>query len=425
MVEMKQELKRTDGTGSSTVVDSCQVCGFSVLQPVAFLGYLPPVNSMRPIGQAPHEEKAYPAQLLKCQHCFLTQIGLIVDPNVLFPPEYPYTSGTTKILRDNFAELYAECQRLLPFVKDDLIVDIGANDGTLLSNFQQGGFRVLGIEPTLMSNLSNERGIPSLMSFFNAASAKQALEKEGQASIITATNVFAHIEFIHEIVESILFLLKDDGVFISESHYLASLLETLQYDTIYHEHLRYYSLKSLQYLLKEHDLEIIHAKKIPTHGGSIRVYAARKGKHVVQDSVAAILKAEEAEGVHGLALKTFQDRMLQSKLDLYKLVVGIKAEGHRIYGIGAPSRASTLIHYVGLDEGVLDCVLEIKGSYKIGKYMPGTLIPVEEEGRLFEDQPEYAMLLSWHIADELIPKIKANGYKGKFIVPLPNPRIVE
>lgn len=424
MTELISRLKRTDGTGSSAVVDRCQVCDSEKLQSIAFIGYLPPVNTMRPIGQQPHEEKSYPAQLLQCKTCSLTQIGLIVDPNVLFPPEYPYTSGTTRILRENFAELHKECVSMLPFKADDLIVDIGSNDGTLLSNFKKGGFRVLGIEPTLMANLANERGIQSIMSFFNADSAAAAIEKEGKASIVTATNVFAHIEYVHEIVGSILSLLKDDGVFISESHYLGGLIETLQYDTIYHEHLRYYSLKSLRYLFDKNGLEIIHVKKIPTHGGSIRVYTARKGKHPIQSSVQNLLSEEADKGVNDSALTSFKQRMVDSKLSLFSLIRPIKAAGERIYGIGAPSRASTLIHYAGLDDGVLDCVLEIKGSYKIGKYMPGTLISVEEEGRLYEDQPEYAMLLSWHIADELIPKIKQNGYKGKFIVPLPEPHIV-
>lgn len=424
MTEVISKIKRTDGTGSSTVVDRCQVCESEDLRNVAFLGYLPPVNTMRPLGQKPHEEKAYPAQLLQCKTCALTQIGLIVDPNVLFPPEYPYTSGTTRILRENFAELHDECVRILPFKAGDLVVDIGSNDGTLLSNFKNGGFRVLGIEPTLMANLANERGIPSIMSFFNADSALKAVEKEGKASIVTATNVFAHIEYVHEIVAGILSMLQDDGVFISESHYLGGLIETLQYDTIYHEHLRYYSLKSLQYLFNANGLEIIHVKKIPTHGGSIRVYAARKGKHAVQPSVRSLLDEEAEKGVNDSALDTFCQRMTDSKLSLFSLVQPIKAAGEKIYGIGAPSRASTLIHYAGLDDGILDCVLEIKGSYKIGKYMPGTLIPVQEEGRLYEDQPEYAMLLSWHIADELIPKIKQNGFKGKFIVPLPEPHIV-
>jgi hypothetical protein len=202
-----------------------------------------------------------------------------------------------------------------------------------------------------------------------------------------------------------------------------SLIETLQYDTIYHEHLRHYSLTSLAYLLKMHGLEVIHAKGIPTHGGSIRVYAARAGKYPVRPTVAPILE-QEARELAPEKLSSFKNQVVQTKIDLFALLRDIKAKGQRVYGIGAPSRASTLINYVGLDDGILDCVLEIKGSYKIGKYIPGTVVPVLDESRLFEDQPEYAMLLSWHIADELIPKLTARGYKGKFIVPLPQPRVV-
>jgi hypothetical protein len=182
----------------------------------------------------------------------LVQIGLTVDPNILFAPDYPYTSGTTKILKDNFAALYTEVQEVIGLAPDDLVVDIGSNDGTLLSNFTD--HRVLGIEPTLQSELANARGITTMMSFFTTESASKARDEHGQARVITATNVFAHIEDVHQIVEGILLLLQDDGVFISESHYLMGLLESVQYDTIYHEHLRYYSLHSLQYLLKMHDL---------------------------------------------------------------------------------------------------------------------------------------------------------------------------
>ena len=416
-------LKQTAGTGSSTVVDKCQVCGSSDLKSVMFLGYLPPVNQMRLIGKPFAEQPAYPAELLSCGRCGLVQLGLIVDPAILFPPEYPYTSGTTKILRENFAEMYNECRQLFKLDAEDLIVDIGSNDGTLLSNFKNGGHRVLGIEPTLMAKLAEERGIPSIMSFFNQSAAEQARREKGQATIVTATNVFAHIEHIDDIVKSILTLLKDGGIFLSESHYLPSLVETLQYDTIYHEHLRYYSLSSLGYLLNRHGLEIIHAKRIPTHGGSIRVYAARKGKHAPKDTVKQILAEEKASGLDRGELGDFKKKVMQTKLDLYKLLADLKAKGARIYGIGAPSRASTLVNYVGLDDAILDAVLEIKGSYKIGKYMPGTRIPVIDESHLFTDQPEYALLLSWHIADELIPKLKEKGFKGGFIVPLPCPRL--
>ncbi|HZR31471.1 MAG TPA: class I SAM-dependent methyltransferase [Terriglobales bacterium] len=399
------------------------MCDSPQLEPVIFVGYLPPVNTMPAIGSRPAEQPAYPAQVLRCLKCQLVQLGLIVDPAILFPPTYPYTSGTTRILRENFAELYREVQSLYPLTPQDLVVDIGSNDGTLLSNFQNGGHRVFGIEPTNAAKLANARGIPTTISFFNRAAAEKARSDHGQAKIITATNVFAHIEDVHEIVESILELLQDDGIFISESHYFMSLVETLQYDTIYHEHLRYYTLTSLKYLLDMHGLEVIHARRIPTHGGSIRVYASRKGKHKVQESVAPVLSAE-ASAITVANLQRFRAQVVKSKLGLHALLSAIKGADHKIYGVGAPSRASTLVNYVGLDDGILDCVVEIKGSYKIGKYMPGTLVPVLEESKLYADQPEYALLLSWHIADELISNLAAKGYRGKFIVPLPTPKVI-
>ena len=413
------------GTRSSVVVDHCQVCQAPDLESVLFLGYIPPVNRMWPQGQRLQELPGYPAEWLVCRRCQLVQLGLTVDPEVLFPPDYPYSSGTTRILRENFAELYVDCQKVLPLGPQDLIVDIGSNDGTLLSNFHQGGHRVLGIEPTQMGNLANQRGITTTIAFFTWAAAQQARRDHGAASIITATNVFAHIENVHQIVEGILDLLAPNGVFISESHYLMSLLETLQYDTIYHEHLRYYSLTSLSYLLQMHGLEVIHAKRIPTHGGSIRVYAARQGTHPVQASVATILAEETASGgVLGNRLHEFRQRVVNSKLALHALLRDLKASGARVFGIGAPSRASTLVNYVGLDVGIMECVLEVANSHKVGKFMPGTMIPVLDEALLFTEQPEYALLLSWHIADELIPKLAKRGFKGKFIVPLPEPRIV-
>lgn len=421
---MAQNTPLTAGTSSSIPIESCQVCDSRELKDILFLGNLPPVNQMRVIGELLKEQPAYPAQLLYCPRCKLVQIGLIVDPHILFPPEYPYTSGTTKILRENFAEMYRECRSLISLTPRSLVVDIGSNDGTLLSNFQQGGHRVQGIEPTLMANLANRRAIPTEISFFGRSIANQVLQKHGKATIIMATNVFAHMENIHEILESLLLLLDDNGFFISESHYLMSLVETLQYDTIYHEHLRYYSLHSLQYLLNMHGLEVIHAKRIPTHGGSIRVYAAYKGLHSVQASVDAILKEEKSKGSLYDRLLEFKHRVVISKLQLNTLLYDIKKRGHRVYGIGAPSRASTLINYVGLDDGIVECVLEVKGSHKTGKYMPGTLIPVLDESKLFEDQPEYALLFSWHIADELVPKLTRKGFKGRYIVPLPNARII-
>jgi hypothetical protein len=417
-----KQKKLAAGTKGSLVVDRCQICDSSELTPVIFVGYLPPVNAMPAIGSQPAEQPAYPAQVLMCRHCQLVQLGLVVDPAILFPPTYPYTSGTTKILRDNFAELSREVHSLFEIGPDDLVVDIGSNDGTLLSNFS-GQHRVHGIEPTNAGHLANERGIPTLISFFNHDAVREVVNLKGKANVVTATNVFAHIEDVHSVVGSVLELLGDSGLFITESHYLLPLVETLQYDTIYHEHLRYYSVTSLKFLLAMHGLEVVHARPIPTHGGSIRVYAARKGLYPVRESVEAIL-AQERKKLTEEKLKDFRHQVVLTKMGLHALLREIKARRERVYGIGAPSRASTLINYVGLDDGILDCVLEIKGSYKIGKYIPGTLIPVLDEGKLFEDRPEYALLLSWHIADELMPKLKAKGFHGKFVIPLPEPRVI-
>jgi hypothetical protein len=416
-------LQTAFGTGSSVVIESCQVCGSSHLRQVVFLGYLPPVNEMQAAGTVPHELPSYPVNLLYCRNCELVQLGLSIDPKLLFPPSYPYTSGTTRILRDNFAALYAECREIAGLGPDDLIVDIGSNDGTLLSNFATH-HRVLGIEPTDVGAIALRHGIPTIQRYFGKDTALQVRNEHGRARVITAANCFAHIEDVHSVVEGILELLAEDGLFISENHYFIGVLDRLQYDTIYHEHLRYYSLRSIKYLLEMHGLEVIHAVRIPTHGGSIRVYAARRGTRPVLDSVAQMIAAEPAGDAMIERLARFRSEVLLSKLRLMSILRDIKETGGRVCGISAPSRASTLVCYSGLDDGTLDYVAEIKGSLKIGKYMPGTIIPVVEEAKIFEDQPEFALILSWHIAEELMPKLREKGYRGRFIVPLPVPRLI-
>ena len=418
------KVARAAGTGASVPVEQCQICGSDKLDAVLSLGYMPPVNQMVPIGQVPRQQPWFPTELLHCRQCDLVQLGLAVDPVIIFPPEYPYTSGTTKLLRDNFADLYAESSKMLGLTADDLIVDIGSNDGTLISNFQKGGHRILGIEPTDVSKIANERGIPTIQRYFGLDTAKEVKAKHGPASIVTAANCFAHIEDVHAIVEGIVAMLGDKGVFISESHYLIPLLDTLQYDTVYHEHLRYYSLASLKHLLEMHGLEVFHARPIPSHGGSIRVYAARKGTQKVQDSVATMLAAEPRGEAMAQRLVRFRDDVVLSKLRLMSMLRDLKEKGARIAGISAPSRASTMVNYVGLDEGIIDYVVEIQGSLKIGKCMPGTGIPVVDEAKLFADQPDAALIFSWHIADELAPKLRAKGFRGQLITPLPVPRVL-
>jgi C-methyltransferase C-terminal domain/Putative zinc binding domain/Methyltransferase domain len=409
------------GTKGSVLVDRCQICGSPDLMEIISLGHIPQVNVMQPIGSRLQEETIFPAELLKCNQCSLVQIGHIVDPELVFPPTYSYVSRTTKILRENFAELADEVIPMLNLTSNDLVADIGSNDGTLLSNFKNK-CQVLGVEPTNAAKYANENGIPTIQQFFNVNTVKEYILPR-KASVITAANVFAHIEDVHSIVDAIKLALDTNGVFISENHYLVGLLKTVQYDTIYHEHLRYLSLTSLKYLFDMHDMEIFHAKYIPTHGGSIRVYAALKGTREIMPSVAAILEEEKA-ALTNEAFAKFKAHVVASKTALYHngQEWGWRSGAHKIGAIGAPSRAATLVSYIGLNEDLLEFVLEAPGSQKIGHYMPGTKIPILEETPELLSSMDVLLLLSWHIADELMPKIRAKGFKGKFITPLPYPR---
>lgn len=406
-------------------ITSCQTCGSTQLESVIFLAFLPSVNIMSPIGVPHDKEQWFPAEMLRCAECTLVQLGYVADPALIFPPEYPYTSGTTKILRENFADLYRNVQPLVGLTAEDLVIDIGSNDGTLLKNFKEGGHKVLGIEPSLTAKLAEEAGVDTLMTFFGTEATDTVLQSHGQAKVITAANVFAHILDPNSVVENIARLLTPDGVFVSESHYLLGLIETLQYDTIYHEHLRYYSLQSIKFLLEKHGFTVFKVQRIPTHGGSIRVYATKSAAYQADGSVEALLAEEEKAGLMGTTwVESFRKGIIASKVDLYALLKDISAKGQAVYAISSPSRAATLVNYVGLDDGLIPYVMEIKGSKKIGKYMPGRHIPVLDETKLYEDQPPYALLLSWHIASELMTNLKKRGYTGDFIIPLPTPKIV-
>ena len=405
----------------SKPVTKCQISNSTKLRSLIFLGYLPPVNTLRKIGSTIKEEIFFPAELLYCDKSKLAQLGCIVNKEILFPYSYPYTSSTTKILRENFKDLYKETKKIINIKKSDLVIDIGSNDGNLLSNFQNE-HKVLGVTPEKIGKLAIKKGIPTIIDYFTDKISRRIIRKHGKAKIITATNVFAHIDNINQVIRSILKTLEKDGVFISESHYLLPLIKTVQYDTIYHEHLRYYSLDSLNFLFKKHNLEIIDVKEIPTHGGSIRVYAARKGFYKISPNVKKQFN-KERKYLNLRSFDKFRNNVVRSKIKLFDIIKKIKDKNKSIYGVGAPSRASTLINYLGLDQDIIDCVLEINGSYKIGNYIPGTKIPILNENILTKKQPDYLILFSWHIKNELKKNLKKKGFKGKFIIPLPVPRI--
>lgn len=406
------------------IIEKCSYCN-SELKTLLNLGSLPPVNFMDKIDEEFYGYQAFPLTWAVCKECGLVQILEELSGDSVFPDSYPYLSGTTRILRENFAEQFEEIDSFLNLRSSDLVLDIGSNDGTLLSNYK-GTTRILGIEPTGAAVVAQKNGIETIKEFFSERISDQIVSKYGTAKVITACNVFAHIPNLNSLTGAVKELLAEDGVFISESHYLYSLIETLQFDTIYHEHLRYYSVEFLNRLFSDFDMEIIRVKRIPTHGGSIRVWSAKKGVFTPDASVKEILDYERKSEIEGdLNLDNFVVKLLDWRQRFRNLIAQTKIENKSIAAIGAPSRASTLICFAGLSHLDLISVGEISGSHKIGRYMPGTSIPVVNESEILSGEVDYLLMLSWHIAEELIPKLRKGGYKGKFIIPLPQPLIVD
>ena len=259
------------GTGHIT---KCQICGNKKLVPILDLGHQPIVQNYLTEKGLHEEEVTYPLQLVRCEKCELLQINYVVDPKLVFPTHYPYRTGLTNMLIRNFEELATMMLEEGAYVKDDLVVDIGSNDGTLLSSFKKRGARVVGIEPTGAARVANKNRIKTYEEFFSIASAKNVVAKHGKARIITATNVFAHIDDTPKLIRAVKAMMDKNSVFISESQYLADIVEKLEFDTVYHEHLRFYTLKPLMRLAKDAGMSVVDAYRIHAAGGYPRVYEA-------------------------------------------------------------------------------------------------------------------------------------------------------
>lgn len=415
-------MTNTEKTGH---IDSCQVCGHSGLIEIFSLGHHAPVHAHLTAKKLKEAEVVYPLNFCRCPNCGLSQLDYIVDPKVLFYLEYPYFTGMTGMLIRNFQNLRDVLVEQHGIKKDDLVVDIGSNDGTLLLCFKEKGMKVLGIEPTNVAKVANNNDINTLQEFFTENTVKKIITEYGRAKVVTATNMFAHVNNVSALATNIASILADDGIFVSESQYLVDMIKKTALDTIYHEHLRYYSLKPLQILIEAANMSVVDAEYIEAAGGSIRVYA-KKGSRPLSERAQQMLVEEEKMGIlDGRAFENFEKKISKAKQNLLTLILDCKKSGARIVGIGAPGRSNTLLGYMHIDNTLLDYAVEKKGSPKIGLFTPGTHIPIVDEEKLFTDQPEYGLLLSWHIADELTAKLRARGYHGKFIVPLPEAKILE
>jgi len=387
------------------------------------LGKHPPPLNFVSEENVNKNQKKFPLQVFYCSSCGLVQLGNAVDPNIMFK-EYVYTSGVSIAFKNHLRSFTDLLVKRFGLNDKDLVIDVGSNDGTLLEGFVPFGIKVLGVEPSNVANIAIKNGISTVNDFFNEETAKKILKEWGQAKIITAANVSAHVDKLESFMKGIKLLLREDGAYISESQYLRDIIEKLEYDTIYHEHLRYYTVKQLVQLFEKYDMDIFDAERISAQGGSIRVYACHKGQFPITKSVQQILQDEYNSGISSLeTLQDFSRRVKENKIQLQTLLSELKSQGKRIVGISAPARSSTILNYCEIGPEILDYVTE-KSNLKIGKLTPGTHIKVVDDENLVRTQPDYALLLSWHLKDSIIPKIKKDGYKGKFIIPLPKVEII-
>lgn len=409
---------------SLPTIMKCDLCQNETLYKFLDLGHQPPSDAFLKEEDLNKPEIFYPLQAYFCETCNLVQLGYSVDPKILFS-EYVYTTGMTNELVKNFNGLVDALVHRFNLTKDDLVIDIGSNDGTLLKFYVKYNIKILGVEPSTVADIAIKNKIPTVNKFFNHETASEIAKKNGKAKVITATNIFAHVKDLPSFIKGISEILTEDGVFVTESHHLLSLLANMQWDSIYHEHLRVYSLKSLIYLFNIFNMDIFDAEKISTHGGSIRAYACKRGTYKKSDNICRLLQEEEKAGLFSKqTYKKFQKKVLQHKIKIQEILINIKKSGKKIIGVGAPAKGNTLLNYCNITPDIMDYIVE-KSTLKIGLYTPGTHIKVVDEKFLYEDQPDYTFLLSWNIADELIPKLKNSGYKGKIIVPIPTPHIVK
>ncbi len=405
---------------------ACQICNSTKLHRILDLGHQPLCDTLLTKETLDQPEKTYPLRMVWCANCTGVQIDYCVDGAEVYHPDYPYRPGISKPMADYQRQICVSLIKKYALTKDDLAVDVGSNDGTLLSGFKREGIRILGVEPTNIAKYANAHGIETVQAFFDIKTAQAIKKKYGPASVMTTTNVFAHMQTVGEVIMGIHTLLKDDGVFISETHYLLDAIQGGQFDTIYHEHLRTYSLRSLIKLFEPYDFTVTDVERGDRYGGNIRVHVTKGKNRPVSKNVIDLLKVEKEAGLDKLATYTkFAERVQKARLEFMEFLIQKKKAGKSVVGKSSPGRASTLLNYYGVDVQLIPYLAELHNSLKLGMYLPGKHIPIVHEKILYKEQPDYVVLMAWHYADVIMPRLKAAGLKSDFVIPLPDLRIVK
>lgn len=401
---------------------NCRLCGSNDLTLVITLTPTPPANAFVGETALGENQEHFPLDVFFCEVCTHVQLLDVVDPEMLFT-DYIYVSGTSPVFVKHFEDYAATIiRRFAPSSENDLVVDIGSNDGTLLSKFQEYNFRVLGLDPAeKIAAKATADGIQTLPAFFTSDLARSIVLDHGHAKIVTANNVFAHADDLADIVKGVRKILAPSGVFVFEVSYLIDVYEKILFDTIYHEHLAYHSVKPLVAFFESHGMELIAAERVSSHGGSLRgVAQISGGPRMREDSVQARIDEEKRLGLDRSAtLKSFGGQIQSVKDQLTALLGNLKSAGDAISGFGAPAKATTLMHHFGIGPDLIDYIVD-DSPHKQGLYSPGLHIPILPPDAIYSDSPDAVVILAWNFANPIMRNHQRYIEQGgRFIVPLP------
>ena len=412
-------------TRSGEARTRCIACSGETVERFLDLGETALANKFLTAEQLAEPEPRYPLSVGFCHSCYHVQLTDTVPPSAMFE-DYLYISSVSATLRSHLLELADIVVGRHRPGPTDLVIDIGCNDGTLLSGFQRHGVRVLGVDPAKnLARLLSSTEIDRVVGFFNSSTAHDIVKQWGRASVITATNTFPHIPDLQDFLAAIEMTLAPGGVFVIEAHYLVDVLEQVAFDTIYHEHVSYWALGPMMSLFERSGLQVVNAERVPIHHGQLRVSVQRAGEGVVQPQVARILDDERTRGLDQYETYVrFAESTLRIKRDLHRLLSDVRASGKHVAAYGAPAKGNTLLGFLEIGPDLIEFIAD-RSPLKQGMYTPGVHIPVAPPERLLTDQPEYVLLLAWNFADEVLEQQAAYRARGgKFILPVPEIQII-
>ncbi len=395
------------------------------METVLSLAPTPPANAFVPADRRDDEQLRFPLDVGLCGACAHVQLLDVVDPAVLFE-DYVYVTGTSPSFVAHFEAYAADVVAEFSVASGDLVVDIGSNDGTLLSAFQAAGARGLGIEPAkAIAERANAKGIETRTDFFDRALARSIRDERGPAKCVTANNVFAHIDDLGGTLEGIGALLAPDGIFVAEFSYLGDVVEKTLFDTIYHEHLDYHSLAPLIGFFEAHGMRLFDARRTPAHGGSLRIFAApEEAGRAVRPGVAELIAEERRIGLdRAETFRRLGEDIGRLGAELTETLDGLRREGRRVAGFGAPAKATTLMYHFGLGREDLEFIVD-DSPWKQGLYSPGLHVPIVSARAIAEHKPDVLLILAWNFAEPIMAKHQAfRDSGGRFIVPLPEVQV--